>query len=236
MDFCYNKHMIKEYLHTINCENIENAAEKFAVYCEFLKFWNENRCNLTSITNDEEIYLKHFIDSLAAVSLIPQKARVIDIGTGGGFPGVPLKIVRDDIDLTLVDSVNKKINFLSELTAKLKLNNVRCIHSRAEDLPKNEKYDAVVSRAVAALSTLAEYDLPFLKIGGVMIAYKSNEVDEEITAAAGALEILGGKIEKVIKMPLYSTEVVRSLVVIKKIKETPIKYPRGKNLPRVKPL
>ena len=208
--------------------------EFFEKYKNLLKEWNE-KINLTAITDDKEIYEKHFKDSLLGEKFISEGASVLDIGTGAGFPSLPIKIVREDITLTLNDSLNKRLIFLNEVIKELKLTKVRTIHSRAEDLDKKEKYDYVLSRAVAKLNTLAEYCLPFVKEGGYFIAYKSKDTDEEIKEAEKAIKILGGKIEKTEEIPL-NNETVRRLIFIKKIKECEKKYPRGKNLPKTKPI
>ena len=212
------------------------GKEKFDEYREYLKYYNAEKCNLTAITEDNEIELKHFIDSLAAEKFIPKNASVLDVGSGAGFPGLPLKIVRDDISLTMLDSVNKKVEFLKSTINKLSLTNAQAIHSRVEDLPKDKKYDIVVSRAVANLSTLLEYTLPFVKVGGTFIAYKSGEIEEELKAASNALSVLGGRILSVEEINLFESDIKRTLILIKKVKETDKKYPRGKNLPRVKHL
>lgn len=211
----------------------DNATEKFALYENLLTAWNE-KFNLTAITDSEEIRVKHFADSLAAVKLLKQNAVVLDIGSGAGFPAVPLKIVRPDISVTMIDSVNKKVGFLNEVILRLGLTDTRALHIRAEDMDKNIKFDAVVSRAVARLNTLSEYALPFVKIGGLFIAYKSEKTDEEIEEAKNAIAVLGGKIKEV--KDVSGGEFIRKLVVIEKVADTPPKYPRGKNLPRLKPL
>ena len=221
---------MNEYIMT----NYPEKAKLFIKYKEILKEWNE-KINLTAITKDEEIYEKHFKDSLLGEKYIEKNSTVLDIGTGAGFPSLPIKIVREDIKLTLNDSLNKRIVFLNEVINVLGLKNVRTIHSRAEDLDKKEKYDYVLSRAVARLNTLCEYCLPFVKTGGYFIAYKSKETDEEIKEAEKAIKIMGGKIEKIEEIPL-NDKTIRRLVIIKKIKECEKKYPRGKNLPKTKPI
>ena len=212
------------------------GKEKFDEYRDFLKFYNAQKCNLTSITEDSEIELKHFIDSLASEKFIPLNATVLDIGSGAGFPGLPLKIVRDDIVLTMLDSVNKKVEFLKATIKKLALDSVCAVHSRIEDFPKDKKFDIVVSRAVANLSTLLEYALPFVKKDGLFIAYKSGMIEEEMSSSKNALTILGGEIVTVEEINLFESDIKRTLILVKKIKDTDKKYPRGKNLPRVKPL
>jgi 16S rRNA (guanine527-N7)-methyltransferase len=214
-------------------DNYEKTENKFSRYYSLLVEWNE-KFNLTAITDECGVWLKHFADSVTSESLIKQGASILDVGSGAGFPGIPLKIVRDDISLTMLDSVNKKVTFLNEVVSQLELSNAQAIHSRIEDFDKKKKYDVVVSRAVAELRTLCEYTLPFVKEGGIFIAYKSEKTDEEIINAKNALAILGGEVSEVKEVSVG--ELTRKLVVIKKIKPTPPKYPRGKNLPRVKPL
>jgi len=212
-------------------------------YYNLLTDWNK-RINLTSITNREEVFLKHFYDSVLPIELIPNGSVILDIGSGAGFPGIVLKIANPTLDITMLDSVAKKVNFLNIVINELKLNKdetnclvkngIRAIHCRAEDFTKRN-FDIVVFRAVASLATLVEYSLPFLKIGGMMIAYKSSAVDEEITQASRALNILGGQIEQILYKNL-TDDIMRSFVLIKKIKETPAGYPRKNNKPRSKPL
>lgn len=228
--------MIRRYLTEYGYKNADILSQKFDKYRSTLKFYNENRCNLTAITDDTEIEVKHFIDSLLGEKFIAQNSSVLDIGSGAGFPGLPIKIVRNDISLTMVDSVNKKVEFLKTVISELSLSSTQAIHSRAEDLSKEVKYDVVVSRAVASLNTLAEYDLPFVKKDGLFIAYKAGDVEDELNGAKSALKTLGGEIDRVEKVNLFSTDITRSIVIIKKVADTPTKYPRSKNLPRLKPL
>ena len=209
--------------------------EKFEQYYSLLVEWNE-KINLTAITDYNEVFVKHFVDSLIGEKFIKKDATVIDIGTGAGFPSLPIKIVREDISLTLNDCLNKRLIFLNEVINKLGLKKVRTLHSRAEDLNKKEKYDYAVSRAVASLNTLVEYCLPFVKVGGYFIAFKSIGTNEEISDSKKAIEILGGEIEEIKEISIPDTDIVRRLIFIKKVKESPEKYPRGKNLPKTKPL
>ncbi|MBE5745719.1 MAG: 16S rRNA (guanine(527)-N(7))-methyltransferase RsmG [Clostridiales bacterium] len=192
--------------------------------------------NLTAITEKEQVYLKHFLDSVLPLYDIKDNAKVLDIGTGAGFPGIPLKIMNDTLNVVLLDSLNKRINFLNEEIEKLNLKNIKAIHSRAEDYANvsRETFDYVVSRAVARLNTLLEYCLPFVKVGGMFIAYKSINSNEELDECANALKILGGKIEKIKEIDLEGN--LRTLIYIKKVKETPKKYPRGQNKPKNQPL
>lgn len=214
-------------------DNPERAAA-FNRYAEMLRERNQ-KINLTAITEPEEVKVKHFLDSCSAAELLPGGASVLDIGSGAGFPGLPLKIVRPDLTVTLLDSVNKKVAFVSDVIAELKLSGVTAVHARIEDFPHKGEYDAVVSRAVAELSTLAEYALPFVKIGGAFIAYKSEKAESEAEAAASAITLLGGRIRE-IREAFVAAGLTRKLIIIDKIAPTPPKYPRGKNLPRLKPL
>ena len=218
-------------------DEISNKKEKFEQYFSNLIEWN-NKFNLTAITSHDEVFEKHFLDSVLSMDIIPQNASVIDIGAGAGFPSFPLKIVRDDLKITAVDSVNKKVTFLNDLTSMLSLQNVTCLHARAEDLAQKvdfrEQFDVCVARAVASLNTLCEYCLPFVKVGGMFLAYKSQNIDEELQSSTNALKLLGGKLEKILKFDLNGAE--RDIVVIRKVATTPKKFPRGKNKPRLEPL
>ena len=217
--------------------NLTNLQEKqFETYFEYLVEYNNN-VNLTAITEKQEVYIKHFVDSCLAQEFIKQNSSIVDIGTGAGFPGVPLKIARPDINLHLVDSLNKRIEFLNQLSSKLNIK-YNTYHSRAEDFAKNhrEQFDVCVSRAVAKLNTLAEYCLPLVKVRGLFIAYKASSAEEEIESSKKALDILGGEIVNIKKVILPNGLGERNLIVIKKIKNTSNKYPRNKNLPKTNPL
>lgn len=218
------------------------SSEKAAVFYRFYeKLIEKNKVmNLTAITEFEEVVRKHFIDSVLNVD-IKNCSRVLDIGTGAGFPGIPLKIMYPDIKITLLDSLNKRVEFLKECVDDLNMTNIECIHARAEDLARKdeyrEKYDYVCSRAVSSLSTLAEYSLPYLKTGGIMISYKSGS-KEEIKNAERALKILGGDFKNIrtIDFNLPEGDEKRSLIYIRKIKATPGKYPRKAGTPAKDPL
>ncbi len=207
---------------------------QFLRYAELLQEWNKVM-NLTAITEFDEIVSKHFADS-CAVLLFPERAKLlrrenmIDVGTGAGFPGIPLKIVFPELRLTLLDSLQKRIRFLETVTAELGLKNVCCVHARAEEGARmkqhREQYGLCVSRAVANMSVLAEYTLPYLRTGGLLLAYKSAEIDEELTAAEGAIRLLGGGRPEVEKFVLPATDLHRSLVAVRKIRKTPAVYPR----------
>ena len=201
--------------------------------------WNE-KINLTAITEPQEIILKHFVDSLTIAKYIEEGNTIIDMGTGAGFPGIPLKIYRNDVKVVLADSLNKRIKFLNEVIEKLQLKNIETIHCRAEELGKNkeyrEKFDYATSRAVANLSTLSEYLLPFVKLNGSGIFMKTMEIDEELENAKKAIKILGGRIEKVDKFEIPESDLGRSIIIVKKEKQTPSKYPRKPGTPAKEPL
>jgi len=209
---------------------------KFEKYFEILIEWNQ-RINLTAIVDRDEVFKKHFLDSVLCEYLIEKGASVLDIGSGAGFPALPLAILRDDANFLLIETVGKKIKFLNEVIDVLKIGNARALNMRIEDLKKVEgsKFDYVTAKAVAKLNILAEYALPYLKIGGRLIAYKSSNVDEELIEAKSAIKIMGGILDDVIEMDL-DEDIKRKFVVIKKIAECDKKYPRDGNKPRLKPL
>ena len=219
----------------------DRQYEQFDQYYDILVEWNKVM-NLTGITEYEEVNEKHFLDSLSIVKScdMTKVSSLIDVGTGAGFPGIPLKIVFPEIKVVLLDSLNKRIRFLNEVIAKLGLNGIETIHGRAEDFAKKadyrEKFDFCVSRAVANLATLSEYCLPYVKVGGYFVPYKSEEVDEEVEQARNAAKIPGGTIEEVYKFKLQGTEIGRSFIKIKKIKSTAKRYPRKAGLPTKEPL
>lgn len=208
--------------------------DKFDIYSQMLIETNK-KFNLTSIDDKEGIKVKHFEDSLTILDYINKGLRVLDIGSGAGFPGIPLRIEKD-FDLTLIDSVNKKVGFMEDVIEKLELENTRAIHTRAEDFAKDhrEEFDMVVSRAVANLSTLAEYSLPFLKIGGIFIAMKGPKAEEELKEAQNALDILGGELINIDSIDLHGN--TRKNILIKKVRSCKKKYPRGQNKPKKNPL
>lgn len=212
--------------------------EKFLRYKDLLVEKNKY-VNLTAITEDREIILKHFVDSLTINKYLEDKAKIIDVGTGAGFPGIPIKILREDVDVTLLDSLNKRVNFLNEVIADLDLKQIGTVHGRAEDVAHKaeyrEKFDTVTARAVANLATLSELCLPFIKQGGKFICMKGSSI-EEINEARTALEVLGGEVVSVDKFLLPSSDMERNIVVIKKIKPTPNKYPRKAGTPAKEPI
>ena len=208
--------------------------DKYKVYSDYLLEVNAHT-NLTTITDPAEIDIKHFKDSLTVLDYIKEGDKVLDLGAGAGFPGIPLRIEKD-FDLTLIDSVNKKVNFMNEVIEELKLEKAIAIHVRAEDYAKDhrEEFDMVISRAVANLSTLSEYALPFLKVGGIFIAMKGPKAEEEYEQAQNALKILGGELINIDTIDLYGN--TRKNILIKKVRSTKKKYPRGKNQPKKNPL
>lgn len=219
----------------------DRDIERFQIYKELLKEWN-TKINITAITDDEEIDIKHFLDSLTPnmLNLISGNKKIIDVGTGGGFPGLPLKIIKEDLEVTLLDSLNKRIIFLNEVIEKLELKDIKAIHGRAEELGRTkeyrEVYDICISRAVASLNTLCEYCMPFVKVGGYFISMKGPDIEEELEESKKAIQVLGGKLvdKKIITIP--ESDIDHSLLIIEKIRQTPTKYPRGGGKPRKSPL
>lgn len=213
--------------------------EKFYKYMNLLIEWNE-KMNLTAITEPNDIILKHFIDSIIIQNSIKDSNNIIDVGTGAGFPGIPLKIINEEKRFVLLDSLNKRVNFLNEVISSLNLKKVEAIHFRAEEAGQKEEYrekfDIVLSRAVSRLNTLAEYMLPFTKVGGKCICLKGPNMKEELEEAKNAIEILGGKIEKTEEYYLPESDIGRTIIVINKVKHLPNKYPRKAGVPSNRPL
>ena len=228
-------------LEKLNVHLSEKQIEQFLTYYEMLVERNQF-VNLTAITEYEDVMKKHFVDSISLIKAydVKKQTTVIDIGTGAGFPGLALKIAYPELKMTLLDSLNKRIQFLDDVIKELQLVNIETIHGRAEDFARpdklREKFDLCVSRAVANLSTLSEYCLPFVKENGCFISYKSEKVTEEIEAAGKAITLLGGKVEKQIEFILPDSDIYRNLLVIRKVASTPAKYPRKAGLPSKEPL
>ena len=233
------KKVLYEKTKQIGIELTEEQLEKFYLYMNILLEWNE-KINLTAITNEKEIILKHFVDSLTINKYIEDSKSLIDVGTGAGFPGIPIKILRQDLKITLLDSLNKRINFLNEVIEKLDLKNIECIHGRAEEFGKNknyrEKYDFATSRAVANMSTLSEYLIPFVKVGGKVLAMKGDKAEEELEEAKKAIKLLGGKVENIDNFYLPDSDIKRNIIIIKKIEKTERKFPRKPGMPAKEPI
>lgn len=234
----FSENLIKE-CENINLEISLEDANKFYKYMELLLEWNK-KINLTAITEENEVIIKHFIDSLTIYKYLNEAKSIIDVGTGAGFPGIPIKILNKEIDITLMDSLNKRINFLNEVVKNLNLERISCIHSRAEELGRDkkfrEKYDVAVSRAVANMSTLVEYLLPFVKVGGMCICMKGSSIDEELKESEKAIKMIGGKVEKVEKIILPNSDYERNIVIIRKINNTNSKFPRKAGIPKKEPI
>lgn len=235
----YNLDQFKKGLSNLNIDLTEKQIEQFLKYYEILVETNKVM-NLTAITEFDEVIEKHFLDSLSLVRVfdLNRNVKILDLGTGAGFPGIPLKIAFPEIDIVLADSLNKRVKFLNEVVETLQLKQVETVHGRAEELAKNKKYreqfDLCTSRAVANLSSLSEYCIPFVKEGGKFISYKSGEIEEEVDQAKRAIHVLGGKLDQVYKFDLHEQK--RSFVIIEKVKKTPAVYPRKAGTPTREPL
>lgn len=230
-------------LKQLHLELSKKQILQFISYYELLIDWN-SRMNLTAITEFEDVLKKHFIDSLSLISAVSDLAQkqydLIDVGTGAGFPGIPLKIAFPTLKITLLDSLNKRIQFLNEVICKLELQDIKAVHGRAEDFAKpdqfRERFDLCVSRAVANLATLSEYCIPFVKPGGFFISYKSEKVNVELEEAKKAISVLGGSFQKNIEFLLPHSDITRNFIVIQKKNKTPLKYPRKAGLPSKEPI
>ena len=234
-----------ELLQLSNEMNIELTPEMLSAFDSYYHMLVEKNkvMNLTAITEKDEVILKHFVDSISVAAAVPEfskKAKILDVGTGAGFPGIPLKITFPDTNVTLLDSLNKRVLFLQEVTDSLGLKKITAIHDRAEDAARKPelrgRFEIVVSRAVAALPVLAEYTLPFLKEGGYLICYKTPEAEKELEEAAHAISVLGGGKSSIYEYTLPGTDITRSFIVIKKIKATPKAYPRKAGTAKKNPL
>lgn len=239
MSFLEFKKCFEKYLEKLNLELKDEQYQKFYNYMNLLIEWNK-KINLTAITSEKEIIIKHFVDSLTILKYIPQKANIIDVGTGAGFPGIPLKIAKDDIKITLLDSLNKRIKFLDDVINKIELKNIIAIHGRAEEYAHNKKYrekfDIATSRAVANMSTLSEYLLPFVKIDGMVVAMKGSEINDEINKSKKAINVLGGNLIKIDNFNLPNSDYERNIILIKKEKNTIKKFPRRAGMPSKEPI
>lgn len=238
MDLQEFKNIFKEECHKNKMKFKEDVNEKLYQYMKLILEWNE-KINVTAIKEEKEFIVKHFVDSLTINEFLVKSKRILDIGTGAGFPGIPIKLYYPNINVTLIDSVNKKITVLRDVIEKLKLEKIEALHIRAEDLAKDlnyrENFDVVTTRAVSNLATVSEYMLPFVKIDGKAICMKGPNVDEELENAGNAIKLLGGEIEKIQKIKI-DNELERNIVVIKKVNKTDKKYPRGQGKPAKEPI
>ena len=232
---------LRRALDELNIKYDDEIIAKYQAYMEGIIEWNE-KVNLTSITDKDEFIVKHYIDSVMCVPCkeFQNAEKIIDVGTGGGFPGIPLALAAPDKEFVLMDSLNKRIKIINQLCEEIGITNVTAVHARAEELAKNkdhrESYDLCVSRAVANLSTLSEYCLPFIKKGGYFLSYKGPDSDQEVKAAKNAIAILGGKIEREEIASIESFDLEHKIIFIKKIKDTPAKFPRKAGTPSKEPL
>ena len=237
----YDTTQFREDLNNLSLQLTDAQINQFIRYYELLTEWN-GFMNLTSITEYDEVMKKHFIDSLSLVRVFDTSSscNAIDVGTGAGFPGLALKIAFPQMEITLLDSLNKRIQFLNAVIEDLGLKGISSIHGRAEDYARpgqlRERFDLCVSRAVANMSSLAEYCIPFVKVGGCFISYKSDKLSEELPASKNAVYMLGGKLEKTEEFTLPHSDISRSLVYIRKIRSTPMKYPRKAGIPTKEPI
>ena len=235
---------MNEELAAFHLQLTEEQLKKFYRYFELLEEKNKVM-NLTAITEEREVVTKHFVDSLSLVRVFPEleggrEFSIIDVGTGAGFPGIPLKIVYPNLQVTLLDSLKKRVCFLQEVCSQLELEKISAVHGRAEDYAKpdklREKYDICVSRAVANMAVLSEYCIPFVKQGGYFAAYKSDKAAEEFESAMEAIDILGGKYEKQVEFHLPFSDIYRNIILIRKNRNTSLKYPRKAGIPGKEPL
>lgn len=236
-DLTWFEHILSEWKISLS----EKQKTQFLTYYEMLVEKNKVM-NLTAVTEFDEVLRKHFLDSISLCQFetLHEEKTLLDLGTGAGFPGIPLKIVFPELRITLADSLNKRILFLEEVIKELELSGIDTVHARAEELARNkdyrEQFDYCVSRAVANLSTLSEYCLPFVKLGGKFISYKSGEIEEEAAAAKHAIFLLGGEVKDIHKFKIQETDLHRSFVMIEKVKKTPKAYPRKAGTPSKIPL
>ena len=225
----------------LNINLTTSSAEAMLKFMDFMLEWNE-KINLTTITQHDEVIIKHFLDSLTVLATgeIRQNAKVIDIGTGAGFPAIPLRLARPDMKLTMLDSLGKRVNFLKDACKLTDIGNAECLHGRAEDYAQNpdyrEAFDVATARSVASLNVLCEYCLPYVKVGGVFMAMKGVEIGEELKVAERAIALLGGRVKEVKNCPLPFSDITHSIVMIEKIKKCPTNFPRKAGKPSKEPI
>lgn len=236
-----NKDILYEGLEKLNISHSTETTDKLLLFRDIMLEWNE-KINLTSITEERDIFIKHFLDSATCLSTGYIKAgmSVIDVGTGAGFPGIPIKILMNEIKITLLDSLNKRINYLKEVVEKLKLSDTELVHGRAEEAGSSklyrENYDIVLSRAVASMNVLCEYCLPFAKVGGVFLCQKGPDVKDELEEAGRAIKELGGELIDIKQYELPYSDITHNIVIIRKVIHTPTKYPRKPGKPSSSPI
>ena len=231
------KELLKNLFIKYNIEFDEEKLNQLEIFYQMVIEKNQVM-NLTNITDEKDFAIKNILDSVLPINTIKENLTLVDVGAGAGFPSIPLKILRPDIKIKMIDSLNKRVEFLKSVIQKLNLKNIEVIHTRAEDYAKlkREHFDVCVARAVAKLNTLLEYCLPLVKVNGIMIAYKSLKAEEELEEAKNALNILGGKVINLQSVFIKEMESIRINIIIKKEKQTPLTYPRGKNLAKTKPI
>lgn len=236
-----NREILKSGLNELGIDIDDFKIDKFEKYKDLLIEWNKN-INLTAIEDEKEIYIKHFIDSISCLTTnyIKDGDKIIDVGTGAGFPGIPIKMILENVDLTLLDSLNKRINFLKEVCTSADFKSVEFVHGRAEDFGQNpdyrEKYDIATARAVAGLPVLLELCVPFIKVGGYFVCLKGPSLDEELKQSKKAIEELGMEFVERVDIKLPHTDIKHNILVLKKIKNTPTKYPRKAGKPSKSPI
>lgn len=236
-----NADILKKGIEDLGLKCSDETIDKFSKYREILVEWNQ-KMNLTGIEEEKEVYIKHFLDSVAAVKkgYIKDGMSIIDVGTGAGFPGLPLRICLENSKVTLLDSLNKRINFLSEVCTNINIDDIELIHGRAEDFGKDEKYreqyDIATARAVAGLPILMEFCVPFIKVGGYFVCLKGPNADTELEESSKAMEVLGLKFVEKIDVELPEIELKHNIVVFKKVNSTPAKYPRKAGKPVKNPI
>lgn len=239
MDIKEFEEIFNEYLKELDLKLEKNQIEQFYNYMQILIEWNE-KMNLTAITEEKEIIIKHFIDSLTIYKYLSNEKSLIDVGTGAGFPGIPIKILKPEMEIVLLDSLNKRVKFLEEVINKLELKNIVAVHGRAEDFGKNinyrEKFDVVTSRAVANLPTLLEYLAPFVKVNKKCICMKGQDVEEELKKAKKAIDLFGLKVQEMDTFLLPRTDMRRNLVVLDKVKSLDKRFPRKAGMPAKEPI
>jgi len=236
-----NKRILIDGLKELGIDITEEKLKKLLIFKEIMLEWNE-KVNLTAITEEKEVYIKHFLDSATCLSAgyLKEGMNVIDVGTGAGFPGIPLKILKDGLKITLLDSLKKRISYLNEAVMKLDLKDINTVHERAEEAGSSkthrESYDVVLSRAVASMNVLCEYCLPFAKVGGYFLCQKGPDIKFEMEEAKTAIKILGGKIKEVKEYQLPFSDIKHNIIIVEKIEFTPTKYPRKPGKPASNPI